>query len=82
MYSIWLCIVIQHFVVAKGKGGNGKSVINSLMMRTVGNYGYKLPSSAVSQAMKGDAANPSIANLANMRWVVKDHICEGSYPAV
>ena len=52
------------------------------MMRTVGNYGYKLPSSAVSQAMKGDAANPSIANLANMRWVVKDHICEGSYPAV
>ena len=39
---------IQHFFVAKGVGGNGKSVINSLMMKCVGSYGYKLPSSAVS----------------------------------
>ena len=32
--------VIQHFFIAKGVGGNGKSVINSLMMRCVGKYGY------------------------------------------
>ena len=60
---------IQHFFVAKGVGGNGKSVINSLMMKCVGNYGYKLPSSAVSQTIK-DGANPAIANLNNKRFVL------------
>lgn len=60
---------IQHFFVAKGVGGNGKSVINSLMMKCVGNYGYKLPSSAVSQTIK-EGANPAIANLNNKRFVL------------
>ena len=41
--------VIQHFFIAKGVGGNGKSVIDSLMIRTGGNYAYKLPSTAVLQ---------------------------------
>ena len=59
--------VIQHFFVAKGIGGNGKSVINSLMMRCVGKYGYKLPSTAVSQVIK-EGANPTIANVHNKRF--------------
>lgn len=39
--------VIQHFVVAKGVGGNGKSMLNGMMMKTIGEYGYKLPSVAL-----------------------------------
>ena len=61
--------VIQHFFVAKGVGGNGKSVINGLMMKCVGNYGYKLPSSAVSQPIK-EGANPSVANANNKRFLL------------
>ena len=61
--------VIQHFFVAKGVGGNGKSVINGLMMKCVGNYGYKLPSSAVSQPIK-DGGNPAIANMNNKRFLL------------
>ena len=61
--------VIQHFFVAKGVGGNGKSVINGLMMKCVGNYGYKLPSSAVSQPIK-DGGNPAIANANNKRFLL------------
>lgn len=65
--------VVQHFFVAKGVGGNGKSVINSLMMRTVGsgagNYGYKMPSTAVGQVIK-EGANPAIANLNNKRFTL------------
>ena len=61
--------VIQHLFVAKGVGGNGKSVINGLMMKCVGNYGYKLPSSAVSQPIK-EGANPSIANANNKRFLL------------
>jgi phage/plasmid-associated DNA primase len=61
--------VIQHFFVAKGVGGNGKSVINGLMMKCVGNYGYKLPSSSVAQPIK-EGANPSIANCNNKRFLL------------
>ncbi len=61
--------VVQHFFVAKGVGGNGKSVLNSLMMKTVGKYGYKLPSTAVGQVIK-EGANPAIANLNNKRFVL------------
>ena len=60
---------IQHFFIAKGKGGNGKSMLDSLMMRTIGEYGYKLPSLAVSSAIK-EGANPTIANLHNKRFVL------------
>lgn len=72
--------VIQHFFVAKGGGGNGKSLINSLMMTTLGEYAYKLPSSVVSQPIK-EGANPAIANMNNKRFTLfqepekKLHIC-------
>ena len=61
--------VIQHFFIAKGVGGNGKSVIDSLMIRTGGNYAYKLPSTAVLQNIK-EGANPTIANLHNKRFIL------------
>lgn len=61
--------VIQHFFVAKGVGGNGKSMLNGMMMRTIGEYGYKLPSLAVSAPIK-EGANPTIANMNNKRFVL------------
>ena len=60
---------IQHFFVAKGVGGNGKSVINSLMMKCVGNYGYKLPSCVIAQPIK-EGGNPAVANANNKRFVL------------
>ena len=50
------------------------------MMKCVGNYGYKLPSTAVSQTIK-EGANPAIANLNNKRFCLfqepdrKNRIC-------
>ena len=60
---------IQKFFVAKGVGGNGKSVLDSMMMRAVGEYGYKLTSEAVRNSIK-EGANPTIANLNNKRFVL------------
>ena len=60
---------IQKFFVAKGVGGNGKSMLDSMMMRTIGEYGYKLTSEAVRNSIK-EGANPTIANLNNKRFVL------------
>ena len=60
---------IQHFIIAKGVGGNGKSVINTLMMESVGNYGYRLPDSVLTKSIQ-DGANPAIANMSNKRFVL------------
>ena len=61
--------VIQNMFVAKGPGGNGKSMLNSLMMECVGNYGYKLPSTVVSQSIK-EGANPAVAKMKNKRFIL------------
>ena len=60
---------IQKFFVAKGVGGNGKSMLDSMMMRTIGEYGYKLTSEAVRNSIK-EGANPTIANINNKRFVL------------
>jgi len=58
---------IQKIFVASGIGGNGKSVLNGLMMSAVGDYGYTLPSSILLGAIK-DGANPAIANMNKKRY--------------
>jgi len=60
---------IQKFFVAKGVGGNGKSVLDSMVLQTIGDYGYKLTSEAVRNSIK-EGANPTIANLNNKRFVL------------
>ena len=60
---------IQKFFVAKGVGGNGKSMLDSMMMQTIGEYGYKLTSEAVRNSIK-EGANPTIANINNKRFVL------------
>ena len=65
-----LCgLQIQALNIAQGVGGNGKSVINSLQMRTLGNYGYKLPSSVILQEIK-EGGNPQVANMHKKRYVL------------
>jgi phage/plasmid-associated DNA primase len=47
--------------IGTGAGGNGKSLLNSLMMKAIGQYGYKIPSSTLLAPIK-DGGNPQIAN--------------------
>ena len=68
--STGLCgLHIQSFNIAQGAGGNGKSVINSLQMKMLGHYGYKLPSSVILQEIK-EGGNPQVANMHKMRFVL------------
>jgi hypothetical protein len=60
--------LVQLFIHS-GTGGNGKTIIQSLMMDTVGEYGYRLPSSLVISPLK-TGANPELANVHNKRYTV------------
>jgi phage/plasmid-associated DNA primase len=60
---------MENCFIATGGGGNGKSLINSLMMRTVGTYGYKLPSNVLLQEIK-QGPNAEMANLHNIRFAL------------
>jgi len=63
-------IQMEDFMLATGVGGNGKSLINGLMMSTVGQYGYSVPSSVFSSSFKEGGANPELANLNNVRFAL------------
>ena len=58
---------VENLFIATGQGGNGKGVINSQMLKTTGNYGYKLSSSVLLNEIK-EGANPQIANLHQVRF--------------
>ena len=60
---------IENLFIATGSGGNGKSLINSLMLKTVGTYGYKLPSCILLSMLK-QGSNPELALLNNKRFVL------------
>jgi hypothetical protein len=60
---------MENIFIATGVGGNGKSLINSLMLQCVGSYGYKLPSNLLLQPIK-QGPNPEMANLHNMRFAL------------
>ena len=58
---------IENIFIATGRGGNGKSSLDSLMMCSIGNYGYKIPSSLLLQPIK-EGANPAVANIHKKRF--------------
>jgi phage/plasmid-associated DNA primase len=60
---------VENLFVATGKGGNGKSLINSLMCEALGNYAYKLPSSVLLNDIK-EGGNPQIANMDKKRFIL------------
>lgn len=62
-------IQMEEFMIATGIGGNGKSLINGLMMSLVGDYGYEIPSSIFSSEIK-TGANAELANLHNIRFAL------------
>lgn len=65
-----LCgIQLEYLFIATGIGGNGKSLINALAMKTFGAYAYKLGSAVLMNPIKG-GANPEIANLDKKRFVI------------
>ena len=74
---------IEKLFIATGGGGNGKSLINSFMMVSVGEYGYKLPSSVILQPIK-EGANPAVANMHKKRFCLvqepdeKQRICSAT----
>jgi len=60
---------IENLFIASGEGGNGKSLINSLMCNALGDYAYKLPSNVLLSDIK-EGGNPQIANLDKKRFVL------------
>lgn len=60
---------IENLFIATGIGGNGKSLINSLMLSMLGDYGYKLPSNVLLQEIK-EGGNPQISLMHNKRFVL------------
>ena len=64
-------VLIQNLFIAKGVGGNGKSVLNELFQSALGGYSYKLPSSVLLNQLK-EGGNPEVANMAGKRGVIAD----------
>jgi len=62
-------VVIEKLIVANGSGGNGKSLLNELMLSVLGNYGYTAPNSVLINEMK-TGSNPEIANMNKKRLIV------------
>jgi phage/plasmid-associated DNA primase len=60
---------IEKLFIANGSGGNGKGLINSLMMCAVGNYGYRIPSTVLLNPIK-EGGNPAVANMHKKRFCV------------
>jgi len=62
-------VQIQQFLSLMGVGGNGKSMIISLMTRAIGDYGVKLAGDLVCKAINADGANVGLASLDMKRFV-------------
>lgn len=62
-------VQVQNLIVSNGVGGNGKTILNELMIKSVGNYGYSLSSTCLTQEIK-TGANPELSNLHNKRYVL------------
>ena len=60
---------VENLFIATGQGGNGKGVINTQMLKTTGNYGYKLSNNVLLNEIK-EGANPQIANLHQKRFAL------------
>ncbi len=60
----------NHFIVANGSGGNGKGLLNELLMFMLGNdYSYNGNISVLVDKIKG-GANPELANIHKKRLVL------------
>tara|TARA_R110000737_G_C14617241_1_gene492201 strand:+ start:27 stop:2423 length:2397 start_codon:yes stop_codon:yes gene_type:complete len=62
-------VAIEKFIIANGGGGNGKGVLNELIMAMLDNYGYVAPNNILLQPLK-TGSNPEVANMNNKRLVI------------
>jgi phage/plasmid-associated DNA primase len=60
---------IEKLFIATGRGGNGKSLLNGLMMTASGEYAYKLPSNVLLNSIK-EGPNPEVAGMDLKRFVL------------
>lgn len=58
---------LEYLFIATGKGGNGKSLLTSLLHTMLSEYAYKLSSNVLLQEIK-DGGNPQIALMNNKRF--------------
>ena len=62
-------IPIEKFFLANGGGGNGKGVINELLVELLGNYAYTAPNGVLLGALKlGNC--PEVAGMKNKRLII------------
>jgi len=59
----------DQFVIANGCGGNGKGLLNTLMLILLGDYAYVAPVQLLTKDIK-NGANPEVANLHLKRMVL------------
>ena len=64
---------LQYFHILVGSGGNGKSILSSLVLSCCGNYGYRLPS-AILQATLKTGGCPELAHLHKKRFVLSQEL--------
>jgi P4 family phage/plasmid primase-like protien len=59
----------QNFICMYGRGGNGKSIVATLVKETFGDYCKTVPTSLITQkAQRADGANPEISNMVGARY--------------
>ena len=68
-YSCMVGIQSRNVYIFTGTGGNGKSVLDELLMSMLGDYAYALPKTFLTQPFK-DGANPEAIALHNKRCVL------------
>ena len=61
-------IPIEKFIFASGGGGNGKGVINELVLEVLGNFGYSANNAVLLNPLK-EGGNPAIANMSGKRFI-------------
>lgn len=59
---------LEKFVLANGRGGNGKGLLNEFVQHMLGNYAYILPVNILLGQLK-TGSNPELANMNNKRLV-------------
>jgi phage/plasmid-associated DNA primase len=60
---------IEKFVVFTGRGGNGKGLLDELLLHCLGDYGYTMSQRTLLEDIK-TGANPEVANLHKKRFGV------------
>jgi phage/plasmid-associated DNA primase len=60
---------IEKFVVFTGRGGNGKGLLDELLLHCLGDYGYVMSPRTLLEDIK-TGANPEVANLHKKRFGV------------